>query len=208
MRVPLTAALTAAVVVALPILVVLYDRAIALEQFSIRGSPLPVASPASEGRVYLAAVQVAQTRDLNLWPMEVQSLLRVDHPLEYGQWIWNDRGIAAGRTTIRVDLGTQLISVIRGGHEIGTSVILYGAATHATPTGRFPILSKAADYHSQTYDAPMPYALRLTQDGIAIHGSNVLSGRATHGCIGLPLEFARRLFGKVKRGDIVLILRS
>ena len=138
----------------------------------------------------------------------MQSLLRVDHPLRYGEWGWHDHGLPAGKRTVRVDLRTQLLSVARDGHEIGTAVILYGATGHQTPVGRFPILSKNATYRSVSYDAPMPYALRLTRDGVAIHGSDVQQGRATHGCIGLPLAFARKLFAEVRPGDEVLILRS
>jgi len=74
-----------------------------------------------------------------------------------------------------------------------------------TPTGAFPVLQKAADYHSTTYDAPMPYMLRLTADGVAIHASNVRQGWATHGCVGVPLEFARKLFAEAKLGDQVSI---
>jgi len=52
----------------------------------------------------------------------------------------------------------------------------------------------------------MPYMLRLTRDGVAIHGSNVREGWATHGCIGVPLDFARRLFEEAAKGDMVTIL--
>ena len=48
-----------------------------------------------------------------------------------------------------------------------------GADGKETPLGDFPILQKAADYHSRTYDAAMPFMLRLTADGVAIHASNV-----------------------------------
>jgi lipoprotein-anchoring transpeptidase ErfK/SrfK len=52
----------------------------------------------------------------------------------------------------------------------------------------------------------MPDMLRLTNDGVAIHGSNVREGWATHGCIGVPLEFARLLFAVTGKGDLVAIL--
>ena len=52
----------------------------------------------------------------------------------------------------------------------------------------------------------MPYMLRLTKDGVAIHGSNVREGWATHGCIGVPLDFARKLFSVARKGDLVVIL--
>jgi lipoprotein-anchoring transpeptidase ErfK/SrfK len=71
--------------------------------------------------------------------------------------------------------------------------------------GAFPITQKDADHVSNLYDAPMPYMLRLTNDGVAIHGSNVKWGNATHGCIGVPTAFARKLFSAVKLGDLVII---
>ena len=48
--------------------------------------------------------------------------------------------------------------------------------------------------------------LRLTGDGVAIHASDVQRGSATHGCIGVPLPFARLLFAAMRRGNLVAIL--
>jgi hypothetical protein len=136
----------------------------------------------------------------------VSTLLDVRRPLNYGQYRWDDRGIPAGTIRIRVDRTAQLISVFQGRDEIGTAVILYGVNAKPTPPGKFPILDKRRDYWSRTYDAPMPYALRLTSDGVAIHASDVRPGRGTNGCIGLPDAFARRLFERAKPGDIVEIV--
>jgi len=135
----------------------------------------------------------------------IRSVLNITKPMHFGDFVWNEDGIGKGPLWIRVDLARQLISAFRGGHEIGTAVILYGSDGKASPTGRFTVLEKSAHYYSRTYDAPMPYMLRLTNDGVAIHGSNVREGWATHGCIGVPLEFARRLFGAAKKGDSVVI---
>ncbi|MBC9033064.1 L,D-transpeptidase family protein [Sphingomonas sp. JC676] len=126
--------------------------------------------------------------------------------MTYGQFVWNDRDVPAGAVWVRVDLGRQMLSVFRGGQEIGTSVILYGADEKQTPVGNFPILAKNAHHRSSSYDAEMPYTLRLTPDGVAIHGSDVREGAATHGCIGVPLTFAEHLFASVRTGDLVTIL--
>lgn len=136
----------------------------------------------------------------------VRSVLNVTGPMRFGSYIWDEDGIPEGPILIRIDLARQLLSIFRGGHEIGSAVILYGTDGRPTPTGSFPILQKAADYHSRTYDAPMPYMLRLTDDGVAIHGSDVRTGFATHGCIGVPVAFARRLFEQARMGDKVVIL--
>lgn len=136
----------------------------------------------------------------------IQSLLNIDRRMHYGEFVWNDDGIPAGRAWIRVDLAAQTVSIFRAGHEIGTAVILYGTDGHATPTGAFSVLEKDKDHWSRSYDAPMPYMLRLTDDGVAIHASDVEKGFATHGCIGVPIAFARQLFGAMNRGDSVVIL--
>ncbi|MDZ7588841.1 MAG: L,D-transpeptidase family protein [Parasphingorhabdus sp.] len=153
-----------------------------------------------------AAVQGAADK---LLPSNAKSLLLTGPSLKYGEFLWNDNGIGAGKVEVFVNLQTQLVSVYRGGHEIGTAVILSGAEGLDTPIGRFPIRAKSKDYRSKTYDnAPMPYSLWLTADGVALHGSEVRWGRATHGCVGVPLKFAQRLFDVTKAGDFVEIVRS
>ena len=135
----------------------------------------------------------------------VRSLLNVTRPMHFGDYVWDEDRIPKGQVWVRVDLSRQILSVFRAGHEIGSAVILYGTDHTATPTGSFTILEKAADYYSHSYHAPMPYMLRLTKDGVAIHGSNVREGWATHGCIGVPLDFARLLFAETGNGDLVVI---
>lgn len=136
----------------------------------------------------------------------VHSLLNARAPMRYGQYLWNDAGVPAGPVWVRVDLAGQTLSIFRAGHEIGTAVILYGTDGTPTPTGVFPVLEKAREHRSSLYDAEMPYMLRLTGDGVAIHASDVRVGRATHGCIGVPPAFAALLFEQVRRRDPVAIL--
>jgi hypothetical protein len=154
-----------------------------------------------------ASTQQALAAGLILRP--VRTILAVPGRMQYGDYRWDDKGVAKGPTWLRVDLKSQIISVFRGGDEIGTAVILYGADGLATPTGKFPILAKLKDHRSITYDnAPMPYTLRLTRDGVSIHGSNVRWGFATHGCIGVPKAFAAKVFDAVNVGDEVLVVEG
>jgi len=138
----------------------------------------------------------------------VRSVLNIRSTMKFGDFIWDEEGVPDGPMWVRADLDRQIISVFRGGHEIGTAVVLYGADEKPTPAGVFPVLQKDADYHSRTYDAPMPFMLRLTDDFVAIHGSDVRAMSATHGCIGVPLEFARRLFDQMQVGDEVFVLKT
>lgn len=136
----------------------------------------------------------------------VRSLIDVPRQLAYGDFIWDDSAAAAGPVWIRIDLTRQLISVFRGEDEIGTAVILYGAPQKPTPKGAFRVIAKATDHYSRSYDAPMPFMLRLTDDGIAIHASRVRANGATHGCLGVPLRFAERLYSVAGMGTEVFIL--
>lgn len=167
----------------------------------------PVAKPAlPAGRVAVSAASARQAEEQGLILHPIATILAVPGRMHYGDYRWDDAGVPQGKVWVRVDLSSQILSVFRGAHEIGTAVILYGADGLPTPTGTFPVLAKFKDHRSQTYDAPMPDTLRLTADGVSIHASNVRWGYATHGCVGVPEEFAAKLFDAVKVGDPVLIV--
>ena len=136
----------------------------------------------------------------------VKRVLKIDAPLRQGDHYWDETGAPkSGPIIITVDLKAQVLSIFRDGYEIGTSVVIFGADNMPTPLGVYPITQKDADHVSNLYDAPMPYMLRLTNDGISIHGSKVGEQYATHGCIGVPVAFAKKLFGAVKLGDKVIV---
>jgi len=143
-------------------------------------------------------------------PLVIKSILPIEGAIRYGDWFWDESAAPkVGKLVITVDLEARVISAFRDGHEIGTAVALLGTRSHPTPLGTFPILTKEKDNVSEKYDnAPMPHTLRLTWDGIAIHGSPVLNGYASHGCVGVPDEFAAKLFAAAKRGDKVIITRG
>ena len=144
-------------------------------------------------------------------PFVLKSILDIpEGPFRYGDWYWDDSNAPAkGKLVVTVDLDARVISAFRDGHEIGTAVALLGTKKHPTPLGRFPILTKEKDNIAEKYNnAPMPWTLRLTWDGIAIHGSPGINGYASHGCIGVPDGFAEKLFAIAKRGDVVVITRG
>lgn len=164
----------------------------------VQAVPAPAPAP--------VARRVAQSDD----PFVVKSILPIEGSIRYGEWFWDEsRAPANGKIVITVDLDARVISVFKDGHEIGTAVALLGTQSHPTPLGTFPILTKEKDNVSEKYNnAPMPWTLRLTWDGIAIHGSPVMNGYASHGCIGVPDPFAEKLFALARRGDKVIITRG
>ena len=138
----------------------------------------------------------------------IKRILPISGPIRYGEWHWDDKGVADGPIVITVDLDARVLSVFKGGYEIGATAVLLGTQDKPTPTGVFPITQKRKDHVSNLYDAPMPYMQRLTDDGITLHATNVENGYASHGCIGTPLAFAKKLFATTKVGDVVIITRG
>ena len=155
----------------------------------------------------------ADTRPDAIKALRITREINVTRWLEPGEYAWDaEAASAAGPVgngkpaTVVVNLRSRTLSVYRDGVEIGRSSMLYGFGEHPTPLGTFPVREKKRHHHSRTYDAPMPHMLRLTDDGVAIHGSQRLGDNlGTHGCIGLPPEFAALLFEHVGVGDQVVV---
>ncbi|MBB5352498.1 lipoprotein-anchoring transpeptidase ErfK/SrfK [Haloferula luteola] len=107
-----------------------------------------------------------------------------------------------------------------------------GKEGHATPDGEYKILEKTVDKHSNAYGnvydaegnriygkekpsdvpeggrfdgAPMPYWMRLTNDGVGHHVGNVPRYPASHGCIRGPRSIMPTVFRKVKVGTEVTV---
>ncbi len=136
----------------------------------------------------------------------VKRILPIKGAIKYGEWHWDESGAPpTGATVITVDLAANVLSVFRDGYEIGATAVLTGHGDKPTPLGVFPITQKNKDHVSNLYDAPMPYMQRLTNDGVAIHATKVENGYVTHGCIGVPLDFAAKLFGTTRLGDRVIV---
>ena len=136
----------------------------------------------------------------------IKRILPITGPIKYGEWHWDDKDVPAGPLVVTVDLEARVLSVFRGGYEIGAAAVLLGTDEHPTPLGTFPILSKERHNVSEKYNnAPMPWTMRLTWDGVAIHGgATVENGYASHGCIGAPNDFVSKLYAIASKGDTVI----
>ncbi len=108
---------------------------------------------------------------------------------------------------IIVSKDQQSLVVYDGDTVIATSHVSTGKQGHSTPSGIFSILQKARHHRSNIYsNAPMPFMQRLTWSGIALHASGqVPAYPASHGCVRMPNDFAKTLFGMTGQGMHVLI---
>jgi lipoprotein-anchoring transpeptidase ErfK/SrfK len=192
--------------------VVLFTNEPERAQIAATASVAPPASARAEGEPVAApsvppAAAASEAAQAANDPFVIKRVLPIDGPIRYGEWHWDDEGVPPGPLVITVDLEARVISVFRGGYEIGAAAAMLGTDEHPTPLGTFPILTKERHNVSEKYgNAPMPWTLRLTWDGVAIHGgSTVERGYASHGCVGIPDEFADRLFAVARVGDRVII---
>ena len=133
----------------------------------------------------------------------------VDGPIEQlkpGDYLWAPQIAPEGPVTIIINVKTQRGYVYRNGVPIGVTSVSTGKKGHETPTGVFTILQKDIDHRSNKYnDAPMPFMQRLTWDGVAMHAGHLPGYPASHGCVRLPQDFAKLLFGITKVGLTVVI---
>ena len=120
-----------------------------------------------------------------------------------GRYLW-EKDEAAGPVSILISIPDQRAYVYRGDRLVAVSAVSTGRDGNETPVGMFTILQKEAMHHSNLYDdAPMPFMQRLTWDGVAIHAGRNPGYAASHGCIRVPTNFAKKLFAATEMGATV-----
>ncbi len=126
--------------------------------------------------------------------------------LKPGQFAWHPERAPDGPVIIIVSIPNQWVAVYRNGTRIAVSTCSTGRPGHTTPTGTFIILQKDVNHHSSLYNnAPMPFMERVTWGGVALHAGDLPGYPASHGCVRLPKEFAKLLFGVTHVGTVVII---
>ena len=125
--------------------------------------------------------------------------------LKPGQYVWR-KGSFTGEPMVVVSLTDQLAYLYRGDQLVAVSTVSTGTDTNPTPKGIFSVLAKKPMHRSIKYDnAPMPFMQRIDKYGVALHAGHLPGRPASHGCIRLPAEFAKRLYGVTDLGATVMI---
>jgi lipoprotein-anchoring transpeptidase ErfK/SrfK len=105
-----------------------------------------------------------------------------------------------------VSIKSQRVTIYDADGWILRAPVSSGTKGRETPAGVFAVVEKDKDHHSSLYDdAWMPNMLRITWNGIALHGGPLPGYPASHGCVRMPFGFADRLFDKVRLGTRVII---
>lgn len=120
-----------------------------------------------------------------------------------------DASARAGRW-IEVVLSQQRLIAWENGRAVMSSPISSGLARTPTRRGTFRIQKKyiAVRMRGPGYDLPrVPYTM-FYSGNYAIHGAywhNNFGRPMSHGCVNLPVSFARRLYEWAPRGTLVVI---
>ncbi len=100
---------------------------------------------------------------------------------------------------ILIDLTNQKAYAMENGNIAFEGKISSGKIGRETPNGEFRIIQKKRSHRSNLWPKPnggakMPYMMRLTNSGIAMHLGYVPDKPASHGCIRLKSRFAQKLY--------------
>src|SRR5689334_19829265 len=107
-----------------------------------------------------------------------------------------------------VSIGDQRVTIYDANGRILRAPVSSGQTGYETPSGIFSVIQKEREHYSNLYDdASMPFMQRITWSGIALHAGPLPGYAASHGCVRMPHDFARRLFDLTKVGMRVIVAR-
>lgn len=106
---------------------------------------------------------------------------------------------------VEISLSSQRANLLLNGVSIFTSDISSGRNEFPTPTGNFVITDKHRSHVSSIYDVKMPYFMRLNYRDFGMHQGHIPGYPASHGCIRLPADAAKKFFELAPVGTLVSI---
>jgi lipoprotein-anchoring transpeptidase ErfK/SrfK len=142
---------------------------------------------------------------------------------------------ASGPAAIKIDLGEQKAFFYKGGEVVGVSQISTGREGYNTPSGNFKVSEKDIDHRSNLYGdfvdssgnvvmgdvgvrthskpagahfkgAPMFYFMRVN-GAVGMHAGYIPGYPASHGCIRLPEQMAKKFYEHASYGTPITVSR-
>lgn len=128
-----------------------------------------------------------------------------------------------GKTYIEIDLTNQKFWYYKNGKKVKECDIVSGQTTSAARTtlpGVYKVWDKATNYRMKdtnadgdSWDTTCAYWTRVAICGIGLHdsqwryafGGNIYKYNGSHGCINMPLEYAKFVHDKVPMGTPVVM---
>lgn len=126
-------------------------------------------------------------------------------------------GEATSKKEIQVFIERQILVALEDGEEVYSFDVVTGREEKETTVGKYKIFRKHKKYTSKAYGSEMPYTMFFTEDGKAIHGTQMATLRSylhsyltesvgSAGCVGLTDDNAKALFDWAPVGTIVVVI--
>jgi ankyrin repeat protein len=133
----------------------------------------------------------------------------LDVAAETGHWrsaqILLGGGPAPDKLRIEISLAMQKVALVRDGVPIYHARCSTGRSGYSTKRGEFVITNKERNHRSTIYHVEMPYFMRLSCLDFGMHAGYVPNYPASHGCIRLPEDTARKFFSEIPVGTLVTV---
>lgn len=111
---------------------------------------------------------------------------------------------------VKLSTGAQRLYVVEGNKVLLATPITVGKPSTPTPLGNFTIYSKEAHrrrHSSPGAGYPMTYWMEF-KPAYGMHWGFMKPYPATHGCVRMPIDSARKVFALVREGTPVNIAKS
>lgn len=108
---------------------------------------------------------------------------------------------------VEISIGSQRATLMKNGIPVLTTNVSTGRSGFSTPEGKFVVTDKHPLHMSTIYKVKMPFFMRLSCREFGMHEGYAEAPFASHGCIRLPADAAKRLFQEVPIGTLVTIAR-
>ncbi|MFL6500897.1 MAG: ankyrin repeat domain-containing protein [Candidatus Udaeobacter sp.] len=133
----------------------------------------------------------------------------LDIAAETGHWrsaqILLGGGPAPDKLRVEISLGMQRVALLRDGKPIYQARCSTGRPGYSTKRGEFVVTNKERSHRSTIYHVDMPYFMRLSCLDFGMHAGYVPNYPASHGCIRLPEDTARKFFSEIPVGTLVTV---
>ena len=133
----------------------------------------------------------------------------LDIAAETGQWrcaqILLGSGPSPDQLRLEISLALQRVALVKNGVPVFRAPCSTGRRGYSTKRGQFVITNKERNHRSTIYKVDMPYFMRLSCLDFGMHAGVVPNYPASHGCIRLPSEAARKFFSEIPIGTLVTV---
>jgi len=142
-------------------------------------------------------------------PTARYKMLALYYAAQTGNWRCTQILLGSGpppdQLRIEISLASQHVALIKDGISVFNTTCSTGREGYSTRVGDYVITDKERSHRSTIYKVEMPYFMRLSCLDFGMHEGVVPNYPASHGCIRLPSEAARKLFAEIPLGTLVTV---